>query len=291
MMVDAGAGDDRIYTASGNDFVAGGPGIDRINTFGGDDVIDPGTGDDNCDAGTGSNTLDYSARPVAMDINLDTSAAGPVSGGERDEVRSFSRVNGGSGDDVITASSRTADILFGNAGRDTLIARGDNDELYGGAGDDDLVDAYGSTLMDGGAGADRVDYLASSSQRTAGVGVDLAEGMGTGLNVRGEWDSIFDCENVRGTTMPDVLTGDASPNVLDGMGGGDTIIGGAGADTLFGRDGNDTFTANDGVSDLIDGGAGADYAAPDFVVFPFGRTPTDQLTAVEQVGDPRPVVI
>jgi Ca2+-binding RTX toxin-like protein len=287
MMVDAGNGNDTVRTSVGDDFVSGGAGDDIISTSGGSDTVDPGAGHDGLAGGTGINTLDYSSRTSGITVNLATGQTFDSAAGD-DNFESFSIVLGGSGNDTLSGTPKSINSLFGNAGNDTLTASGADDELYGGAGDDTLVDAFGSTLLDGGDGRDTADYF--HSDHTSGVGVKL-NGMGAQLNARGEYDQLFDCEVLLGTQFPDILEGSGGNDLIDGKGGGDSIIGHAGIDTLLGGDGNDYLEDKDGNIDQIDGGAGTDFAAPDFNYFPFGRTPKDALTNVETVGDPKAIVV
>jgi Ca2+-binding RTX toxin-like protein len=286
MMVDAGNGDDRIYTSSGNDYVSAGPGNDRVVTRGGADVIDGGAGDDLIDGGTGANTIDYSKRTAPVTINLESSSAGQA--GETDRIENFSAAMGGGGNDVIVGTPRRMTVLQGNGGKDRLVARHDLDELYGGAGDDTLVDAAGSTLLEGGDGRDTADF--SQYERFDGIGVNLLDGTAAGLRTRGELDQLTEIENVIGTRQDDILIGDDGPNRLDGLGGPDRIIGKGGIDTLLGGEGNDYLEDRDGNVDVITGGVGDDYAAPDLIYFPFGTSSRDTLTdIIEKVGEPKPV--
>jgi Ca2+-binding RTX toxin-like protein len=287
MMVDAGNGDDTVHTSVGSDFVTAGAGNDSINTFGGDDTVDPGAGNDGIAGGTGINTLDYSSRTAGITVDLETGQTFDSAAGD-DSFESFSIVRGGSGNDTLIGTPKSINSLFGDGGNDTLTAKGADDELYGGRGDDVLVDAYGSTLLDGGDGRDTADYF--HSDHTSGVGVFL-NGMGTQINARGEYDQLFDCEALLGTAFPDALYGTDGNDLINGEGGGDTIIGHAGIDTLLGGDGNDYLEDKDGNVDQIDGGAGTDFAAPDFNYFPFGRSPKDALTSIEDVGDPKGIVV
>ena len=285
MMVDGGNGDDYIRTSSGNDAISGGAGNDRINAGPGNDVVDGGADSDWLDGGTGTNTVDYSSRTEGFNINLSLRGDGfGRSGAENDTLMNFTIAQGSQGNDVIRGSDTAINQLFGNGGNDTLAADNAGDELYGGAGDDTLRDILGSVLMDGGDGNDTADY--SQSNHPGGVYASLEKGEGYGTNVRGEWDSIFDCENLIGTPNDDYLYGDDNANRIDGGAGPDHIYGRAGIDTLIGGAGNDYIDATDGVVDVVDGGDGSDYVAPDFVTFPFGRSPIDSLNGVEQVGDP-----
>ena len=285
-MVDAGNGDDAIYTSSGNDYVNAGPGNDRVVSRGGADVVDGGPGDDFIDGGTGANTIDYSRRTAALSINLETNSAGQA--GETDRIDNFSAALGGSGNDVIVGTPKRMNALYGNGGNDRLVARHDLDELYGGAGDDTLVDAAGSTLLEGGDGRDTADF--SQYERFDGVGVNLIDGTAAGLRTRGELDQLTEIENVIGTRHDDILIGDDGRNRLEGLAGPDTIIGRGGIDTLLGGDGNDYLEDRDGNVDVITGGPGNDYAAPDLNYFPFGISSRDTLTdVIEKVGEPKPL--
>jgi Ca2+-binding RTX toxin-like protein len=101
-------------------------------------------------------------------------------------------------------------------------------------------------------------------------------------------DELSDVENLVGTRHLDVLFGDDNANRIDGRGGPDKIIGGRGIDTLLGGEGDDYLEDRDGIIDQLDGGPGADYAAPDLTYFPFGFSSKDTLTLIEQIGEPKP---
>src|SRR5688500_16060972 len=103
MMVDAGKGNDRVFTSSGNDYVYAGDGNDTVSTRGGQDVVDGGLGDDNLDGGTGVNTLDYSKRTAGVSIDLGARTAGES--GETDRVEYFSIALGRKGNDSIVGSA------------------------------------------------------------------------------------------------------------------------------------------------------------------------------------------
>lgn len=159
------------------------------------------------------------------------------------------RISALGGNDLIQAGAGT-DQIFGGAGNDTLRGEAGNDTINGGMGND---------TIDGGVGIDVVDYsfavadgpegeLVASSFGAAVVNLAQQTG-GRGS----EQDTIQFVENVIGTHLNDVITGDAGDNVL---------LGGAGADTLSGGDGNDVLIAGSlGVTNAVDemnGGEGDD---------------------------------
>lgn len=137
-------------------------------------------------------------------------------------------VNGGTGNDVINASSsNVSTILRGDAGNDTITGSGQSDTLTGGAGKDSL---------DGRAGTDTV------VETTADEAMTLTN---TQLSGNGT-DQLARIERA-------VLTGSAASNTLDASAftlGNVTLLGGDGNDTLIGGSGNDS----------LDGGAGSDVA-------------------------------
>ena len=68
-------------------------------------------------------------------------------------------------------------------------------------------------------------------------------------------------EHIMGGPGNDRIAGGGGGDVLAGGDDDDAIVGGAGSDTMLGGDGADRFDAVDLSADLVDGGAGEDYAA------------------------------
>ena len=133
-----------------------------------------------------------------------------------------------------------------------------NNKVFGGAGDDNIVVGKGNDIVDGGAGTDTLDYSADRGARD-GVNINLKdadEGTGKLQGVaffrrifdRNEKDTITNIEDLTGTNVRDILSGNSAANRLYGEGGNDALYGEAGADSLLGGSGND----------LIHGGTG-DY--------------------------------
>ncbi len=88
-------------------------------------------------------------------------------------------------------------------------------------------------------------------RRGGGITVDLTAGFST------TGDTFTSIENLIGSSLSDVLNGDAVANRLDGGDGDDWLLGQAGNDTLLGGLGADNLEGGDG-NDVMQGGAGAD---------------------------------
>jgi Ca2+-binding RTX toxin-like protein len=175
---------------SGADKVTGTSLGEDLYGFGGSDTIHGGGGRDRIDAGSGQNVVN--------------------GGGGHDTINGglgIDKITGSAGDDFILSDGDTAedkgsaDILYGGAGNDTIVAHGGNDFADGGAGIDVLVGLFGNDRFYGGADNDTVD---------GGVGKDN-------------------------------LFGGAGNDLVAGQQGIDRLNGGLGKDTLIGGDGADKF--------------------------------------------------
>lgn len=111
------------------------------------------------------------------------------------------------------------DTLRGGSGSEVLLGLNGNDLLVGGAGND---------LMDGGGGIDRADY----SDSIGGVFVDLL--FNAANDGMGGTDTLFNIEDVVGTSFNDTLFGNWANNTLRGGLGSDFLRGGGGNDVLDG---------------------------------------------------------
>ncbi len=181
-----------------------------------------------------------------------------------DVVTGWSSVNGGDGDDTITAPVAGGSELSGEGGNDILIGgdgvaflRGGtgNDRLQGGAsndilrgddGDDSLRGGAGNDSLDGGAGFDTADY----SDATSAVVVSLAARQASG---GAGSDTLNGVEGIIGSTFGDTLTGSATGDTLRGGQGLDLLTGGAGADIFVFAAGDSTGTAIDSIADFQSG--------------------------------------
>jgi len=141
-------------------------------------------------------------------------------------------LKGGPGDDQLY-SYGDADIIYGGEGDDLLNGGYQVDEVYGGPGNDRILVATISEgdHIDGGPGIDTFDL---SKFTHSGYSVDLEAGVNFELEDRGQGKfRIAKIENVIGTGLDDVITGDARDNVLTGGAGDDQIDGSGGSDTAI----------------------------------------------------------
>jgi Ca2+-binding RTX toxin-like protein len=155
-----------------NDVLFGGAGDDTIAGLG--DGVNSAVW--SIDAGDGNDTVvvDHSHTPVGTPANV---ADVILLGAGNDTFEVVGRygtesVDGGDGDDLITASIGTSrDTLLGGAGNDTIDAslHGNGMEsLNGGAGDDLIKGGYGKDIMYGGGGVDTFSFEAYSSNNQPG---------------------------------------------------------------------------------------------------------------------------
>jgi len=129
---------------------------------------------------------------------------------------------GGAGDDRIVggneefrADANEHDLLFGEAGNDTVDSgQGYLDLVSGGPGDDRLIGNQFAVLS----------YVFA----TAGVAVDLGRGTASGEGN----DTLSGFPFVFGSPYSDVLIGDRSANFFFGLAGNDAIHGGDGFDVV-----------------------------------------------------------
>ncbi len=200
-----------------NDRLVGDASANVLDGGAGDDVLEGGAGGDDLRGGQGSDMVSYAGSASAVNVDL---ASGTASGGDAtgDTLTSIEGVQGSNGADVLRGDAG-ANRLDGGAGDDILEGRGGADTLMGGSNG-----ALGDTATYSASGAGVTVYLTG----LAGVGGD-AEG-----------DTLSQIENLTGSTLADVLVGDASDNVIDGGSGNDVLEGAAGADTLQGGAGVDT---------------------------------------------------
>jgi serralysin len=220
-----GSGNDYMNGNSVANVLHGNAGNDSIYGNGGNDTLYGDGGNDYLDGGAGNDTL-----------------------------------YGGDGDDILDGGDGT-DVIYGGNGNDIIYGGWFADAVYGEAGNDVFIirqsvagTEFGDNV-DGGTGVDRLDL----SQITTSYGaiVDLAGGTWQYNPLYGGPWTITGVENVDGTQLDDIITGNAAANRLSGNGGHDTIVGGGGADALYGDGGDDLLLGGDG-NDILNGGAGND---------------------------------
>jgi Ca2+-binding RTX toxin-like protein len=232
------AGSVTMIGNAGANRLTGGAGNDSLEGGSGNDTLAGGAGNDTLVGGTGVDVASYAAATTGLVISLVANGAMAVDGFGTDSLVSIEGLEGGSFNDSLTGDAG-ANLLLGGLGDDTLNGGAGNDTLNGGLG----VDT--ATYADAGAGV-TVSLAVTTAQVTGGAGTDLLVGI----------------ENLIGSSLSDVLTGNAGANRIEGGDGNDRITGGAGADTLVGGEGNDLFIvstfADHATGEVIDGGAGTD---------------------------------
>lgn len=251
--LDGGSGDDRLVSLSRADSLVGGDGADVLDAGAGDDVLDGGGGLDVLRPGVGADQVTGGAdRDVAsyedvvgmsVAVSLDGVADdGP--GRNANVAADVEEVVGSDGDDRLAAGSAGA-TLVGGAGADTLLGGAGADRLRGGFGDDLLDGSAGADVLDGEDDVDTATY-ASRTDRVV-VRLDAAADDGAA----GEGDLV--------STTVEVVVGGAGPDDLVGaVDVANTLVGGAGDDRLDAR-------SADGAPDLVQCGAGTDWASVDTI--------------------------
>ena len=250
---------ERLLGGGGDDTLTGNNAANVLDGGVGNDTLDGGRGADELLGQSGVDTVTYSARTLAVVVDLD-GVADDGEPGEADRIETdVENLTGGAANDRVTGSA-TSNLLNGGSG---------NDIIDGGLGAD---------LIIGGAGTDTADY----SSRVAIVVVDPDGATDDGE--AGETDTVeTDVENIWGGTADDVLTGGLGSNVLvggigndvldglqgddelDGGAGDDDLTGGSGIDQLRGGLGGDRIGARDGAADTVKCGGGTDTATLDAI--------------------------
>ncbi|MFA9372919.1 MAG: hypothetical protein ACERKK_02065, partial [Poseidonibacter sp.] len=175
-------------------------------------------------------------------------------------------IYGQKGDDTLNGMAGS-DYLYGGDGADTIIGGANADYLYGDAGNDSfnvgstLISDYSGDIIDGGSEIDTINYnTIDTSGFTQGVEIVLQAGSPANVYVDGSTTvhhTITNVENVIGTDLKDIITGDNQANTISGMAGDDILKGNALSDILYGGDGADELWGEEG-SDLLEGGADND---------------------------------
>jgi Ca2+-binding RTX toxin-like protein len=271
------AGDDTLFGGAAGDSLAGEGQDDTLIGRGGSDTFLGGQGDDTLDgftdAGGIPDSLNYSFAPSGVTVDLAQIPSGTLSTGSEG-------VDTISGNFPVLSGSPHPDVLMGGADAEQIRGQAGNDVIDGGPGSDFIDGVAGMDLVRGGLDDDTLSggttFAAGPGDTVAydgvlgalsGVTVDLgfASSASGGQGV----DSLTEFENVIGSDLPDLITGDGGSNVLTGGGGMDEVLGLAGTDTLQLRD---------GLGDTGDCGTDGDTA----VVDPGGL---DVLTGCESVDD------
>ncbi len=230
---------ERIIGTAFNDFIRGDNGDNLLEGGAGDDFLDGGSGTNTLIGGAGNDTAYYYSDWIPSVVVRNTDGSITVSGnGSSATLIGIERIEFIDRviilDPTFVSGSAGADILVGTADVDHLEGLGGADRLEGGQGADVLRGGTGADVLDGGAGRDTADYSTSA----AAVRIDLNGAVAAGGDAEG--DVLISIEDVRGSSLDDILTGDAGNNVLMGGAGDDQLIGLGGINFLDGGDGTDT---------------------------------------------------
>ncbi|MBI5786871.1 MAG: putative Ig domain-containing protein [Rhodocyclales bacterium] len=164
-------------------------------------------------------------------------------------------LNGGAGDDVLSAWAGENATLRGLGGNDTLIGFDGNDVLDGGVGDDKLLGGTGQDTLIGGLGDDHfdVDDAGDVVIEAANEGSDTVQSIASYTlsdNVEGLILLGTAALSGTGNAADNILMGNSAANTLTGNAGNDTLNGGEGADTMVGGIGDDVYVV-DTVGDVV----------------------------------------
>jgi Ca2+-binding RTX toxin-like protein len=205
---------------------------------------------------------------------LDTNIHATLNGGDGNDGLTAGAASatliGGNGDDVLSGAGGN-DSIDGGAGNDKIGGANGNDSLIGGTGNDLITGGVGNDWMDGGLGSDTFrggagNDTVSYATRTVGIVVDITAAPGElgddGQAGEKDWVEV-DMETVIGGSGNDKITGTVYPttNTTPGLTRNNKLVGNGGNDTLIGLDGNDTLEGGSG-NDSLDAGAGNDLVAP-----------------------------
>jgi Ca2+-binding RTX toxin-like protein len=205
-----GAGNDKIWGESDNDWIEGGDGDDVLYGNGGRDRIFGGADSDKLYGGSSDDRLEGGA---GDDWLYGNSGNDVLLGGDGNDW-----LEGGSGED----------ILVGGTGDDTLKGGDNDDALLGGAGNDKLYGECGDDLLDGGDGNDTLYGGDEDDLMLGGAGNDVLYGE--------DDDDLLDGEDgddkLYGGYDDDWVIGGAGNDWVQGDSGYDRLEGGLGTDTM-----------------------------------------------------------
>ncbi len=203
-----GAGNDTLNGGSGNDSLFGGEGADSFFAEAGNDTIDGGAVFDFL--GLDSNSINFSASPTAVNVNLQTGIAHDGFGGV-DSLVNVDFVDGSIHGDTLTGSTGGRfEIFTGRQGNDTI---------------------------DGGVVADTLNEIDSNrvnySSSTSAVNIDFLSGNAESST----WgiDTLTNINQVRASGFNDTIRGSNRTDigeVFEGRGGVDIIDGRGGFDLV-----------------------------------------------------------
>ena len=277
----AGAAGDTVSSGAGEDAIAGdnatwisshvtgeGSFTATLLDFGGDDVIDSGTGSDMVMGNLGNDDIYVDA---GEDVVFGDDAV--VTFINRSDVRTLVLTNEDlGGDDTISAGDMSGDnMIFGQAGADSIMGGGTDDLIIGDIVELTFTDP--SLARPGQSAVDRVDYLIGT-RIDLGFDDRIDAGAGNDFVVAG-----FGSDTVNGGSGQDFLIGDTiiyqrtftetdtglfevillDTNYAYITGGYDYISGDEGNDIMIGNLGGDLFFGNTREDVIFSDGYAGEY--------------------------------
>jgi Ca2+-binding RTX toxin-like protein len=264
LTVYGGAGADVMEGGMGDDTFSGGTENDtfQVLTAGGD-------GADTYVGGTGTDTVDYSNRTAGVTVDVDPGIVNAYVEGSSlhgvDQSAAALDITVGAVNVLYDGSVNTPQGIVATLADLNAALTG------GGAAAVASADDHGQLVIIADNAGDDIVVGANTLGIPLGTFTDARQDNDDGASGEGD-DVRADVENIKGSTVADVLTGSVLANVIDGNGGNDSISGGpagtctgtgADVDTLNGGADNDTFPMGTATNcgDVIDGGAGTDIAS------------------------------
>ncbi len=181
--VNAGVGNDTVFTGDDSDTIVAG---------GGDDFVDAGVDDDSVFGGAGNDTLVAGEGNDTVDGDLGDDV---IYGGALDDSTDPTNLP----DHMDPDPDNNRDLLSGGLGNDTIYGGDDNDTIFGGQGDDVLYGGYDDDTISGDAGNDTIDGGEGVNVLSGGADRDVFIGGTTGSTVDGGGTGDdFDTLDLRG---------------------------------------------------------------------------------------------
>jgi Ca2+-binding RTX toxin-like protein len=234
-----GRDNDYVINTSGQAFLFGDIGNDTVYGDRSQITVFGGAGDDSVYV-VGKQNLIYGDLPAERSIGPDDTVPGndtivAEEGGDT--------IIAGGGDDILDAGLKSASLLFGNDGKDSIYAGAKGDTAFGGRGVDYMyagsdIPNVGNLLFVGGEGNDKL--IAEN-----GGNNNVFAGDVEGTDVGGD-DYLF-------------VSGGNGHQLFGNLGNDQVIYGGNGSSTLYGGQGDDTVRAGSATGALLSGDKGADY--------------------------------
>jgi Ca2+-binding RTX toxin-like protein len=170
------------------------------------------------------------------------------------ELLNIARIEGGAGNDQITATQGD-DVIVGGAGPDRLWGLG-GDDLFLVEGDSGSDTVNGGGAFDEIRGSDGDDSFRFATYTGENTVERIDGGGGYNRIVSGAWSGIMDFSMTELVNIARIEGGAGNDQITGGQ-GNDIIVGGSGADNLSGGLGNDTYILGrgDGTDTIVENDA------------------------------------